>query len=124
VKLLLDTNVLIWWLADDPSLSQAAREAISGADRVAVSAASAWEIAIKRALGKLEAPDDLETELDREGFERLSISVAHALRGGALPLHHTDPFDRLLVAQAELDGLTLVTRDERLAAYGVAVLPA
>jgi PIN domain nuclease of toxin-antitoxin system len=122
VRLLLDTNALIWWLADE--LSADARDAIVEAEAVFVSAASAWEIAIKQKLGKLTAPGDLELELEREGFEPISISIAHALRAGALPLHHTDPFDRVLVAQAELERLTLVTRDTDLAAYGVAVLPA
>jgi PIN domain nuclease of toxin-antitoxin system len=125
VRLLLDTHVLLWWLSNPSELADGARGAIAAPEStVVVSAASAWEIAIKKARGKLQAPDDLEVQLDRHGFARLSITVTHALRAGALPPHHSDPFDRVLVAQAELEGLTLVTRDARIAHYGVAVLPA
>jgi len=123
--LLLDTHVLLCWLADDPELGPQARKAIAEPESlVAVSAASAWEIAIKRALGRLQAPDDLETQIARNGFAPLPITVAHALRAGALPPHHDDPFDRMLVAQAQLEGLTVVTRDPRIAVYGVRTLPA
>jgi PIN domain nuclease of toxin-antitoxin system len=124
VHLLLDTTAFIWWLGNDPKLRVPAREAIAQADAVAVSAASAWEIAIKKSLGKLRAPDDLEAELDRHGFRPLLVTFAHARASGALPWHHRDPFDRLLVAQAQLEGLTLVTRDRRLATYGIATLVA
>jgi PIN domain nuclease of toxin-antitoxin system len=125
LPLLLDTHVLLWWLADDPTLREDAREAIAdGESAVVVSAASAWEIAIKRAIGRLEAPDDLEAQLERHRFAPLSISIAHALHAGELPRHHDDPFDRVLVAQAELDGLTIVTRDENIPLYGVSTLPA
>lgn len=125
MKLLLDTHVLLWWLAADPSLSARARAAI-GAPRasVFVSAASAWEISIKRALGKLDAPDDLAEQLSAHRFEPLSISVAHASAAGALPEHHADPFDRMLVAQAEAEDLTIVTRDKRFQLYGVTTLAA
>jgi PIN domain nuclease of toxin-antitoxin system len=124
-SLLLDTHVILWWLADDPELGPQARKAIAEPESlVAVSAASAWEIAIKRALGRLQAPDDLETQIARNGFAPLPITVAHALRAGALPPRHDDPFDRMLVAQAQLEGLTVVTRDPRIAVYGVRTLPA
>ena len=89
-----------------------------------VSAASAWELAIKRGLGKLTFPDPLEEHLRRDRFEPLAITVSHALRAGELPSHHDDPFDRMLVAQAQLEGLTLVTGDERIVRYDVAVLDA
>ena len=125
MRLLLDTHALLWWLTDDPRLTDRAREAIADpASSVFVSAAVAWEIAIKQALGRLEPPEDLSVRLARERFEELAITIVHALRAGELPPHHGDPFDRVLVAQAELEGLTLVTRDPRIAQYGVAVLPA
>ena len=124
MRLLLDTHALLWWLDADPRLDPAAVSAIGDADTVMVSAASAWEIAIKQALGKLTGPDDLAGELVTNGFTPLPITVAHASTAGALPPHHPDPFDRMLVAQARLEGLTLVTRDPRLADYGVALLRA
>lgn len=123
--LLLDTHALLWWLADDPALSAEARRAIGDADtQVAVSSASAWEIAIKRALGKLVAPDDLEEQIDANGFVPLPITISDALSAGDLPRHHDDPFDRMLAAQALSRGLTVVTRDRRFAAYRVDVLSA
>ncbi|MGH3084870.1 MAG: type II toxin-antitoxin system VapC family toxin [Gaiellaceae bacterium] len=125
MRLLLDTHVLLWWLADDPTLRREAREAIAdGESVVVVSAASAWEIAIKRATGRLEAPDDLEAQLERNRFLPLPIAIGHALHAGELPPHHDDPFDRVLVAQAELERLTIVTRDKNIARYGVGTLPA
>jgi PIN domain nuclease of toxin-antitoxin system len=89
---------------------------------VFVSAASIWEIEIKRALNKLEAPDGVETLVDESAFEHLDISFAHARDAGRLPLLHGDPFDRMLIAQARLEGLTLATADERIGRYDVAVL--
>ena len=125
MRLLLDTHALLWVLAYPKRLSANAREAVTSADsEVFVSAASAWEIAIKRASGKLTAPADLEGILDQTGIDRLPITVSHALAAGALPLIHSDPFDRMLVAQAQADGLTLVTRNPQISAYDVAVLQA
>lgn len=125
MKALLDTHVLLWWLARDARLGEEARSAIAAeASTVFVSAASAWEIAIKKALGKLEAPDDLEHQLARNRFEPLSISVAHTSSAGALPAHHDDPFDRMLVAQAMTEDLIIVTRDSRIPLYGVRTLAA
>ncbi len=90
-----------------------------------MSAVSVWEAAIKRALGKLEVnPADLRAELDVAGFTQLTVTWEHGLAAGALPRHHRDPFDRLLIAQAQVEGLTLVTSDRALAAYHVALLPA
>ena len=89
-----------------------------------MSAASVWEIAIKAALGRLRTPEDLEAELIREGISSLDITVADALTAGSLPRHHNDPFDRMLVAQAQARAMTLVTRDSMLAAYGVRILAA
>lgn len=123
-SLLLDTHILLWWLADDPALAPIAREAIIHPEhRVLVSAATAWEIAIKRALGKLDAPRDLEGVLDDGGLETLAITVSHALAAGELPGHHQDPFDRMLIAQARLEGLTVVSVDPRFHLYDVALFP-
>lgn len=125
MRLLLDTHALLWWLADDPTISLAARAAIGAADsEVFVSAASAWEISIKTALGKLTAPSDLEHQLDLNRFAPLSITIRHAYAAGILPQHHADPFDRVLVAQAKAEDLVVVTRDRRFDLYGVATLSA
>lgn len=121
--LLLDTHALLWWLADDAALSPAARAAIAaGRTHVFVSAASAWEMSIKSAQGKLDCPDDLEAELTQHRFQALPITVAHALAAGRLPRHHGDPFDRMLIAQAQLHQLTVVTQDPRFPLYGVPIL--
>lgn len=125
MRLLLDTHVLLWWLSNDPTLGEEADAAIrDGASFVAVSAASAWEISIKRAIGRLEALPDLEAQLERHRFSPLPVTVPHALRAGDLPPLHADPFDRMLVAQAELEELTIVTRDEHIPRYGVGTLAA
>jgi PIN domain nuclease of toxin-antitoxin system len=124
VRLLLDTHVLLWWLADDRTLTKQARRLIANEPEVFASAASAWEIAIKQALGKLEAPEDLQSALETGGIRRLPIEFEHAAVAGALPRHHDDPFDRMLVAQAQCEGLTLLTSDPRISSYTVAVLPA
>lgn len=124
MTLLLDTHVLLWWL-DDPGLhiSAEARDAISDPDNlVLVSSASAWEIAIKRSLGKLTAPHDLETAIQSCGFVTLPISIAHALATESLPMHHRDPFDRMLLAQASIVKATIVSRDPQLAAYGLPII--
>jgi PIN domain nuclease of toxin-antitoxin system len=124
VRLLLDTNALLWWLAD-AGLAAQAREAIADpANLVVVSAVSAWEISIKKALGKLAAPDDLEHQLHVGGFISLPITIAHGVAAGQLARHHDDPFDRMLIAQAIAEGLTIVTRDKRFGEYSVALLPA
>jgi PIN domain nuclease of toxin-antitoxin system len=125
LRLLLDTHVLLWWLADDRTLGQQARAAIAKPEsEVAVSAASIWELSIKKALGKLIAPADLEAQIAAHRFSPLAITVLHALTAGSLPDHHRDPFDRMLVAQAQIEDMTLVTRDELLSNYGVATIPA
>ncbi len=123
MTLLLDTHALLWWLADDPQLPLLAREAIRGPrEPVFVSAVSAWEITVKRALGKLEVPEEWVSAVDEEGFERLDITRDHVLEVGELPDVHRDPFDRLLVAQARVEGMTLVTGDAMIAGYGTPVL--
>ena len=123
--LLLDTHALLWWLADDRALTKPARQAIADpAAVVYVSAVSAWEISIKRALGRLSAPDDLENQLKEGGLTELPVTVADALVAGALPRHHEDPFDRMLVAQAQRRGLTIVTREPAIGRYVVSTLAA
>ena len=99
-----------------------ARAAIGDAEVVFVSAATVWEIEIKRALGRLDAPEDLVRRVDDAGYERLIITFEHASEAGRLPLLHGDPFDRMLIAQARLEGLTLATSDESIARYGVPLL--
>ncbi|HEY3631692.1 MAG TPA: type II toxin-antitoxin system VapC family toxin [Jatrophihabitantaceae bacterium] len=123
MSLILDTHILLWWLGKLRKLPAAAHRAIQSADAVTVSAASAWEIAIKRGQGKLEAPDDLADVITGEGFEALPITFEHAREAGALPRHHRDPFDRMLIAQARLERLTVVTVDSRFAKYDVELLP-
>jgi PIN domain nuclease of toxin-antitoxin system len=125
MRLLLDTHVLLWALGLPEELRPDARRAIADpSNDVLVSTASAWEIAIKRALGRLDAPDDLAEALEVVGFDELPIRLEHALAVERLPPHHRDPFDRMLIAQALSEGLTIVTRDPRFAAYGVPLLAA
>lgn len=111
-------------MADHPSLSGAARRALAAAEDVFISAVVPWEIEIKRAVRRVDAPVDLESRLDRCGFRPLPITFAHAVAAGRLPPLHSDPFDRMLVAQAGTESLTLVTSDQRIGRYGVAVLAA
>jgi PIN domain nuclease of toxin-antitoxin system len=125
VILLLDAHALLWWLADDATLEAVARAAIaSPANDVLVSAATVWEIEIKRALGKLDAPDGLVDAVEASAFQALPISPADAERAGRLPPHHRDPFDRMLVAQAMRLDAVIVSRDDAFAPYGLEVLPA
>jgi len=124
-RLLLDTRVFLWWLAESPRLGVAARGLVEdGANDVFVSAATGWEIAIKRALGKLEAPESLGEAIGAEGFEHLPISFAHGERAGALPPYHRDPFDRLLIAQAQSESLEIVTANQHIPRYAVTCLSA
>jgi len=125
VRLLLDTHPLLWWVTDSPDLSIEARHAI--ADRrnsVHVSVASIWEIAIKAGKGKLDLFDEFDRTLDQEPFARLDILTPHARAVRLLPHIHRDPFDRMLVAQARVEGLTLITRDPLVTRYDVPLLAA
>ena len=123
MHLLLDTHTLIWWLAKNPTLSNTARDAIANPDNIVfVSAASAWEIAIKKSLGKLQAPDDLKQQLEKQKFTPLAINIDHALAIKQLPHHHKDPFDRILIAQAIHEGLTIVSRDRIFKSYDVDII--
>jgi PIN domain nuclease of toxin-antitoxin system len=120
MTLSLDTHTLLWWLEDPQILSKAARKAIAdGRNTVYVSAAVAWEIAIKKALGKLDAPDDLEAAMAANRFLPLPVTIAHALAVATLPPIHNDPFDRLLIAQAHHEGFKFVSRDQRIPSYGM-----
>ncbi len=122
-RLLVDTHALLWWLGDYRGLSPAAREAIADpANEPLVSTASIWELAIKRSLGKVSAPDDLPAQVATGGFGWLAVSAEHAWDVRRLPLHHRDPFDRLLVAQSLREKIRVVTRDRHFAAYGVETL--
>ena len=124
MSLLLDTHVVLWWLADDPSLSDEIKTRLDHEPDAYVSAATVWEVAIKQAIGKLAEPADLPDRVRGSGFRELPIGSDHAIEAGRLPLIHSDPFDRMLVAQARCENLTLVTRDPRCQQYEVAVLPA
>lgn len=123
MKYLLDTHVLLWWLDNDRALSTKASRAISSPENeIFISTATAWELAIKNHSGKLEIPrvlDGFEGALEDEGFFTLAISIRHALRAGALPNHHKDPFDRMLVAQAQAEDLALISNDSMFDHYGV-----
>ncbi len=122
---LLDTHAFLWWNADDPALGRNARDAIADSDNIVfVSAATAWEIATKRESGKLDAPGDIASWIRGGGFTDLAIETEHAILSAELPKHHRDPFDRLLVAQAAIEELTLVTADAEIAKYAVKTLDA
>lgn len=123
MRLLLDTHALLWWVFADAKLSRRARAAIDADNEVFVSAASAWEIATKHRIGRLPdarvVADDIRAVLVAEGFSELAISVGHAQRAGSLDGHHSDPFDRMLIAQAMLEDMTLVSNERAFDAYGV-----
>lgn len=122
--LLLDAHALLWWLADDPTMSRSGRAAIEDpANDVIVSAASVWEIEIKRALGELTAPDGLVDAVHAASLGTVPITAADAEHAGRLPPHHRDPFDRMLVAQALRLGAVIVSRDADFAPYGIQLLP-
>ena len=122
MRLLLDTHVFLWWRLDSRRLRKDARQAIATADVVWVSAASAWEAAIKQSLGRLVLDDPFAEMVDDSAFSALDVTFAHAARTALLPAHHTDPFDRMLVAQALVEGATLVSHDRLLQPYDVPIL--
>ena len=122
-RLLVDSHVLLWHVVDDSRLTAEPTAAIEAVDaEVLVSTASLWEIAIKTALGKLDAPDDLPARVEALGFQLLPVSAEHAWQVRRLPHHHGDPFDRLLIAQAQIERLTIVTADALFDAYDVTVV--
>jgi PIN domain nuclease of toxin-antitoxin system len=124
VSLLLDTHVVLWWLTDDPTLADEIKDRLDREPDVYVSAATIWEVAIKQAIGKLSEPPRLPERIRDSGFTPLPISSEHAITAGRLPMIHRDPFDRMLVAQAQCEDLTLVTRDANCQKYDIAVLQA
>jgi len=120
MKYLLDTHILLWWLSNDKKLSKELRDTITDADNVIyVSSASVWEMSIKSHLGKLSMPDNLDEMLVEKGFLSLSITLEHAVLAGHLPAIHRDPFDRMLLAQAKIEKLTLLTHDNLLKKYKI-----
>ena len=122
-RLLLDTHVLIWCLSDAARLTAAARAAIANPrNDVFVSAITGWEVAVKKAKGAMTAPDNLSALVEERGFTHLPLTFHHAEEAGKLPMHHRDPFDRFLIAQARAERLTLVTSDRHIPRYGVATM--
>jgi PIN domain nuclease of toxin-antitoxin system len=121
--LLLDTHAVMWWLTDDATLPDDVKARLDDDPDVWISSATVWEVAIKRSIGKIVEPDNLADEIARSGFRQLPVTVEHTISAGCLPLVHRDPFDRMLVAQARCEGLTLVTRDPQIRRYEVALLP-
>ena len=125
LKLLLDTHVLLWWLEDNALLNAKAKATIiKGQNQVYVSAATTWEASIKKSLGKLKAPDDLDGIIKDERFLELPISCYHGQLAGQLPPIHRDPFDRMLIAQAQAEGLTLLTGNLNIMKYSVRTMNA
>ncbi|MBF1995463.1 type II toxin-antitoxin system VapC family toxin [Serratia symbiotica] len=124
-RLLIDTHVFIWWLTDEPALGSMARSVISrGSNVVYVSAVTPWEISIKRSLGKLQFEADIDEAMERNRFFPLSITHSHAEQAGELPRHHGDPFDRMLIAQSQMEGLVLVSADTVFSQYGIRLMNA
>ena len=127
MKALLDTHAFLWWISDDPRLSEKAKEIIAdGRNELFFSAASGWELSIKAGLGRLEIPEDLQRfifdQLSRNAIQVLPIYLSHALHAGSLPVHHRDPFDRILVSQAILEQIPLLSADPQISHYPVEVV--
>jgi PIN domain nuclease of toxin-antitoxin system len=124
VKLLADTHVVVWWLLDSPQLSEEVKQLLDTEPLAYVSAVTPWELSVKQALGKLDGPADLPERARDCQLRPLPVTAGHGIRAGQLPLHHRDPFDRMLVAQAQTEGLTIVTRDGWIPKYDVETLRA
>lgn len=122
MSLLLDTHVVLWWLTDDPTLAAGIKERLDHEPDIYVSPATIWEVAVKQSIGKLNMPTDLPERIRDSGFRHLHITAEHGIVAGRLPLIHRDPFDRMLIAQAQVEQLTLVTRDAEIAKYDVETL--
>lgn len=127
MRALLDTHALLWWFSDDPALTRTARKAMADTgNALIVSAVSAWEIAIKVRLGRLATAADLVADftslVEREGFELLGISADHAIRAGLLPGPHKDPFDRMLIAQAQAENVPIISNEAVFESYGIRCL--
>ncbi|WP_341760855.1 MULTISPECIES: type II toxin-antitoxin system VapC family toxin [unclassified Candidatus Tisiphia] len=120
---LLDTHTLLWWLEDNPTLTVESRKIISNPNNlIFVSSVNSWEITIKKALGKLEAPNNLEQVILESGFDPLPININHTIFVEKLENYHDDPFDRLLISQAIIEGLTIITRDNKITQYSVPII--
>ncbi len=125
MRLLLDTHAFVWWITDFALLTETARSAIADpGNDVFVSAITGWEVAVKRAKGTMTAPDNLSAMVEEKCFIHLPLTFHHAEQAGKLPMHHRDPFDRFLIAQAQAEGLILVTRDQQIPRYDVATMAA
>lgn len=123
MDLLIDTHILLWWEWKSSDLPAMAKSAIEESEnRIVVSAATVWEVAIKRNTGRLDFEGDIIASCKANAFQILPITAEHADLAGSLPLHHTDPFDRMLIAQAKIEGLVLLTEDRKLLGYGVPTL--
>jgi PIN domain nuclease of toxin-antitoxin system len=122
LKLLLDTHAILWWVSDDRRLGSEARQAIARADFVWVSAASGWEVAVKQSVGRLRLNEPLRVTVGTDDFAELPFTLKHAEDLQRLPRHHRDPIDRILVAQARVEGATIVTHDRVFERYGVPVI--
>lgn len=124
-RILMDTCAFLWWISNDPQLGKKSKAIIADpATTVYVSAATPWEVGIKRQLGKLIAPENIEGIIDESGFEKLAISCFHGENAALLPQHHKDPFDRVIIAQAQAEGLEVITSDNNFSHYGIRVIDA
>ena len=124
-RLLLDTHAFLWWISDESMLRRGAHAAIADPrNEIFVSAVTAWEVTVKRLKGKMEAPDNLAAMVDEKGLSHLPLTFHHAELAARLPRHHKDPFDRFLIAQAQAEGLAVVTRDTHFPLYGVRTIRA
>ncbi len=124
-RILLDTHALIWWMCGDKKLGHDAKEQIATVENtIYISAATVWEMSIKQQMGKLTVPDDIESLIEELGFNALPISLFHGQQAGRLPMHHRDPFDRMLIAQAQAEGLQILTKDEYFPDYSVRLIDA
>ncbi|WP_433725310.1 type II toxin-antitoxin system VapC family toxin [Actinoplanes sp. CA-051413] len=122
MSLLLHTHVVLWWLTDDPTLAAEIKDRLDHEPDVYVSPATIWEVAIKQSIGKLDKPADLPERIRDSGFRHLDLTAEHGIVAGRLPLIHRDPFDRMLIAQAQVERLTLMTRDAEIPKYDVETL--
>ena len=124
-RLLLDTHAFLWWVSDHSLLRRSAHAALADPrNEIFVSAITAWEITVKRLKGQMKAPDNLARRVDEKGFSHLPLTFHHAELAARLPQHHKDPFDRFLIAQAQAEGLAVVTRDAHFPLYGIRTLRA